>query len=104
MTDEAYALARIIQGEAGVCPLLAMLSVAFLFQRNSTMYGDAEPSNDAIFIALFWRWFADPTPTAKFMFSAQDLEQERVQTILAGRGPPVAIWNCAGGLSLWLFE
>lgn len=94
-------LAYTIQGEAGACPLVVMLAVAWIYSRNDTMYGHAKPSSEALFIARIWQSIPDPVPGKYFIFSRQDLKQKRVRQLIKNREP--TIFQCQGELKLYAY-
>ncbi len=99
--DNISELAHVIQGEAGLCPLTAMLAVAWIYSRNDTMYGYAKPSGGARLIAKFWESIPDPVPNKHFIFSRQDLRQARVRRLIRNKEPTV--FECLGGLKLYAY-
>lgn len=94
-------LAWVIQGEAGICGLQAMLAVAWVYSRNPRFYGRAAPGPLAAFVAEHWREFPDPTDGAVFLVNDLDLRDPRVQAF--ARGEPKATFQCAAGRRLYAF-
>jgi hypothetical protein len=84
-------LARTVQGEAGSCGRLAMLAVAHVYSRNEIMYADADPSADALVIAMTWWMEDDPTDGAVFLVSDADLESGLLDGML---GRETATFDC----------
>ena len=94
-------LAWIVQGEAGICGFQAMLAVAWVYSRNRTFYGRAQPSAIAWFVAEHWQEFPDPTHGSVFLVNDLDLRDPRVQAF--ARGEPSAVFRCAAGRRLYAF-
>ena len=100
--SSTYLLARTLVNEAGVCGIMGMVAVAYVWTRNKVMYGSygpVEPTDDALFVARYWSEFPDYSRGAKFVFSDEDLRDWRVQNIIRNHGPPWRM-ECAGGLGL----
>lgn len=77
---------EVIAGEALVCGVQAMLAVAWVYSRNDRMYGWQDtPSITARWLSEAWANLPDPTYGATFLFSRQDLAQDRVQALIRGR-------------------
>lgn len=102
MTEQEI-IAHIVQGEAGICGVWAMLAVAWVYSRNPTMYGWDAPSLLATTVSMFWQMLPDPTGGAFYLVNDLDLLREDVQSFTLARGPPIAIFECAGGRSLFAF-
>jgi len=101
--SETEVLARVITGESGVCGLYGMLLIAWIYSRNQTMFGDADPGFLADFVAHFWMLMPDVGHGSRFVFSKQDMAKASVRAIVADRGPPIIV-RCRGGLELWAFR
>ncbi len=100
--DSTYLLARTLANEAGVCGVMAMVAVAYVWSRNPRMtgtYGPREPGQVEWFVARTWHLWPDFSKGATFVFSDQDLRLPAVQDIIRNHGPPFRI-PCAGGLGL----
>jgi len=98
--DESI-LAQRIMGEAGMCPLMAMLAVAWLYSRNPIMYGWSPPNDTATWLAYNWRELHDPVPGSLAMFSLHDLELARVKQLIAKMQlRPLQRYDCGGGYGL----
>ena len=101
---EVELLAWIIQGEtAGLCGFIGYLAVYYVFQRNDVFYGWAQPSYTAWWVAWRGEEYVDPVPNAFFLVSYQDLQMPEVGAYTWERGPPNAVFICAGNLSLWAY-
>jgi len=102
-------LARIIAGEAGNCPWVARLAVAYVAANRAERgifggwYGDAEPTPADIYLAGHFVEYPDPTAGAMLLFSLDDLRLPVVQRMLHGNFVETARFLCAGGtgLSAW---
>lgn len=97
--------AHVLSGEVGVCEFAALVSAAYMMARGAgPWYGhDPQPSGAALFVAKYWYTQPDPTPTARFMFSLQDLQNPAVRGIVAGRRLLKAYY-CAGGLAVLVYD
>jgi hypothetical protein len=102
--SETEILAHVIMGEASLCGFGAMLAVAWVYQRNPTMYGWQPPSALALWTALMWRWFPDPTDGARYLVSNSDLQRPAVRSFTTDRGSPTFVAECAGGRQLLAFR
>jgi hypothetical protein len=92
MNDLSYILA----GEANGCALIVYLAVAWVYTRNQTMYGYAEPNPQSIFISQTWHQFPDPSYGAYFYFSGNDLKQTRVQNLIQNSNVEKTVsYSCA---------
>jgi len=100
---EIEALAHVLEGEASVCGFMGMLAVSWAYSRNKAMYGWQTPSPLAEFVAQWWWAFEDPTHGSMFLFSKQDMADERVQAIVKDRGPPKLAVDCKAGLALYAY-
>ena len=92
-------LSEIIVGEAGplmFCGLQAYIAVAWVYQRNSTMYGVGEANDMSRFVAENWWLFEDPTDGATFLFSEKDLSRPAVKKLIENKGPPT-VFKCRVG-------
>ena len=100
MTDLWGVPPEVIMGEAGICSFLAMVAVAYVYQRNPQMNGWHDCPNDRARLAAgLWWLFQDPSRGARFVFSVDDLRLKGVREIVQGVGPPRARFRCAvGGL------
>jgi hypothetical protein len=104
MDADTINAAYIVMGEASTCPALAMLAVYWMLQRSAgPFYGWQTPSDDVLRLVAWADQMPDPHPSARFVFSAQDLQQARVRAIVGNRRP-LARYRCAGGLSLTFYE
>lgn len=99
---ETEILAHIIMGESGTCGLMALIATAYLYQRNPTMYGWQTPSALAVWVALLYEMYPDPTPTAHYLFSREDTQRPAVRRLI-GHDPPLAVFVCGGGLRLYAY-
>lgn len=97
--------AHILAGEAGVCPFGALIAVAWMMARGAgPWYGwSAETTSAVEFVVRYWYTQPDPTPTARFCFSAEDLHSPRVAEIVRSR-KLLRQYRCAGGLALYIYE
>lgn len=87
-----------------MCPVIAMLAVAWLYSRNSVMYGYATPNTTAQWIADNWRMLHDPLPNSIAMFSKSDLELTRVKQLIARMQlKPLQTYDCGGGFALTFY-
>ena len=99
MTDLAY----ILQGEAGICPLMALIAVAYVYQVNPTMYGYQTPGKVAMYASLHWSEYDNPMPGATYVFNQNDVWLESVQQIT--RQSEYIGWiPCAGGTALFFYK
>lgn len=105
MSAETLHAAHIIMGEAGTCySALAGLAIWRMLQRGcGPFYGWQTPNADVLRLVTWADQFPDPHPTARFVFSAEDLRQARVRAIVGNR-KPLARYRCAGGLSLSFYD
>lgn len=71
----AWALARIVAGEAPGCDMTAKLAVAHVHSRNAVWYGDAGPTAADLYVALRWREYPDPTHGAQYLIHPDDRER-----------------------------
>lgn len=112
---------EILAGEAAVCVhnLLVLAAVVYVYQVNTRMNGWAEDVSPQVeWVALNWYMLPNVAQGAQYVFSTQDLKQQRVRQIIrqrAGdtRGPPIfnklimpaPIYkaHCAGGQALWFY-
>ncbi len=96
--------AQVLMGEAGVCPIGAIIAVAWMMARGAgPFYGEQGETNSAAeFVARLWYTQPDPTPGARFAFSEEDLKKVQVQRIIQDR-PERARYRCAGGLTLHIY-
>lgn len=103
--SEADILAHVLAGEASVCGFWAMVGIAYAYTtgRAGPFYGWQSPSPLAVWVALFYEMYPDPTPAARYFFSREDLAKPAVQRIVAGRGPPLTIFDCQAGLQIYVF-
>ena len=102
--NETPILSWTLQGEAGTCGFYAMVAIAYALTsgRAGPFYGHQAPDDMAVFVANWWFFFADPTPTARYFFSREDTHKPAVQRIV-GHDPPVAVFECAGNLRLYAY-
>lgn len=102
--SETEILAHIIMGEASLCGFAGMLAVAWVYQSNQTMYGWQEPSAMALWTAIMWRYFPDPTGGARYLVSNTDLQQRGVRLFTTDRGAPTFVAECEGDRQLLAFR
>lgn len=90
-------LSHVLAGEAGVCPLTAMVAIAWMISRGAgPFYGwQPSPSSAAVFAASYYWTQPDPTAGARFVFSAEDHALASVKAIIAGRRP-IRVMRCHG--------
>jgi hypothetical protein len=96
--------AHVLMGEASTCSMTAMVAIAWMISRGAgPWYGwHPEPNSGALFAASYYWTQPDPTPWARFVFSAEDMELARVKAIV-GKRKPLAIFQCDAGLALYFF-
>jgi hypothetical protein len=73
-----------------------MVAIAHLTQRNPRMNGWQDPSIKATLAAILWPTLTDPSRGAKYVFSLQDLEDQKVRQIIKDKSPKV-VWPCSTG-------
>ena len=95
-------LAYIIEGEASTCQIDGKVAVAWVYSRNSTFYGWADPSDDSIMVSNNWFQYPDPTFGANHLFSAEDIKTDRVKAII-GDQSPLSRFPC-GALTLLAYR
>jgi len=97
-------IAHIMAGEGMGCPAIALIAIGhmWLSGRNRTWHGWADPTPEIWMLAYWLYVLPDPTPQARFMFSAADTRLPAVRHII-GHDPPLAVWQCDGGLQLFAY-
>ena len=101
--DSTTLLASIIAGEAGICGPMAWLAVAYVYSRNQTFYARGNPTPQMFAYAETWWMYSDPTFGARYLVNDKDLKQPAVRAFTVDRGPPTAVFICAGGRRLYAF-
>lgn len=95
---------QIIQGEAGNCPIEAKFAIAHLWHENPVMYGWDEALDEST--RRVWLTYQQKTninPEGRFIFSSDDLGDDRVLDIIRGLNrPPRAVFLCDDG-ALFLY-
>ena len=90
---------QLLMGEAGICGFMAMIAVAYVYQRNPVMYGWQEDfSDEAKAAALFWPWFPDYSYGASYVFSFRDMRTKAVRLLIRGKWPKIVFRCQVGGL------
>lgn len=103
--SDADILAHVLAGEGSVCGFWAMVGIAYAYTtgRAGPFYGWQTPTDMATFVSRWWFLYPDPTPAARFFVSREDLQKASVRAFTLDRGPPLAVWECAGNLALYAF-
>ena len=81
-----------------------MVLVAYMLTTgtNTAFYGWQAPGEMAIFVSQWWFLFPNPVPEARHLFSREDTYRPAVRRII-GHDPPLAVWQCDGGLQLYAY-
>lgn len=95
---EPIELAAILEGEAGVCGIYGMATVANVYQNNSRMNGRAVPREWSLKTAFNWRDY--DKAEGHYIFSHRDMLNPAVLELKAELHITDAI-KCAG--DDWLF-
>lgn len=97
MVEYSLVPPEVLMGEGGMCGFWAMVAIAQLVQRNNKMNGwQDQPNLKAVLAAILWPAFPDMTQGAHYVFSLQDLENQKVRQIIKDKKPKV-VWPCSVG-------
>ena len=80
-------LASIISGETGnICPTEAKIAIAHIYSRNTIFYAlDRNFSAIDLAVSMNWQRIKDTSNGAEFIFSEDDMRDERVKKLVRGR-------------------
>lgn len=105
---DLYNVSHVMAGEASVCGPLGLIAVAWVIMNRGGIhgfYGWGIPTQETVNLAqlVMNQSIEDPTNGAVFLFSKQDLKDERVKRIIKGRRRTLIV-HCRGGLELHTYN